>query len=68
MGYCWWQREFLTIKRKTHSYFAWGTGDQHIFIFPELDMIVVSTAGNYSKGQGTQLFRILDDHLLQAFY
>jgi len=66
MGYCWWQRDFKINDQIIHSYFAWGHGDQHIFIFPEMDMIVVTTAANYDKGQGSRVFKILEDYILQA--
>lgn len=68
MGYCWWQRDFIINNRNIHTYFAWGHGDQHIFIFPQLDMIVISTAGNYAKRQGSQVFRILGNYILQASF
>jgi len=66
MGYCWWQRDFNVNFRKIHSYFAWGHGDQHIFILPALDMIVVSTAGNYNKREDYQMFKIIEDYILPA--
>ena len=38
-GYQWW-----TNKIGGHSfYMAWGTGGQNIFVFPDLDMVVVTT-------------------------
>lgn len=66
MGYCWWQRDFKINDQIIHSYFAWGHGDQHIFIFPEMNMIVVTTAANYDKWQGSQVFKVLEDYIFQA--
>jgi CubicO group peptidase (beta-lactamase class C family) len=64
MGYCWWQGNFFLNRQKVQSYFAWGHGDQHIFIFPKLNMIIVSTAGNYKKGKGYQMFKVIQDYIL----
>jgi len=44
---------------------AWGLGDKFIFVLPELDMVVVSTAANY-PGVQAQAFRFLNSHLIPA--
>jgi hypothetical protein len=51
-GYQWWLLPLEGVAGHTPQpndiKIAWGWGDQFIFIIPYLDMIVVSTAGNYS--------------------
>jgi len=44
---------------------AWGLGDKFIFVLPALDMVVVSTAGNY-PGQEGQPFRFLNTYIVPA--
>jgi len=44
---------------------ALGLGDKHIFVLPDLDMVVVSTASNYPGEQG-QAFRFLNTHIVPA--
>jgi CubicO group peptidase (beta-lactamase class C family) len=39
-GYGWWSREFAD----QDSCFAWGFGGQYIFVFRELDLVVVTTS------------------------
>jgi len=46
-GYLWWRRN-LTVQGRTHESFkAMGWGGQEIFVFPDLDMVVVFTGANY---------------------
>lgn len=51
-GYQWWLLPLEGVAGHTPQsndiIIAWGWGDQFIFIIPYLDMVVVSTAGNYS--------------------
>ncbi|WP_154224459.1 serine hydrolase domain-containing protein [Marinicella rhabdoformis] len=58
-GYQWWVTEFIDkTGRKHHSYYANGYGRQYIFVFPESDTIIVSTADDYNRdgpGMGTLL-------------
>ncbi len=52
-GYFWWVRTFTVGGKKYRSCQGRGAGGQFIFVFPELELIVVSTAHN--KGMGTML-------------
>lgn len=65
-GYYWQQTDFTVNNKTYYSIMAWGDGGQFLFIFPELKMIVVSTAGNYGKGQDRVIFDMLDDFILPA--
>jgi len=46
-GYQWWQFDFEVDGEVHESYAAWGWGGQHIFVFPQFDMVVVFTGGDY---------------------
>jgi CubicO group peptidase (beta-lactamase class C family) len=46
-GYQWWTKTFHSGSKSYPAYFAQGWGGQCIFVFPESDMIVVLTGGNY---------------------
>ncbi len=41
-----------------------GWGGQAIMVFPELDMVVVFTGGNYASK--SKLFEIVEDYVLEA--
>jgi CubicO group peptidase (beta-lactamase class C family) len=51
-GYQWWLLPLEGVAGHTPQpndiIIAWGWGDQFIFVIPHLDLVVVSTAGNYS--------------------
>ncbi len=65
-GYQWWVTEFPDrLGRKHPSYYADGHGRQYIFVFPESDTLVISTADDYDRdeqGIGT----LLRQHILPA--
>ncbi len=58
-GYQWWTLSFTdSLNRIWHSYYASGYGRQYIFVFPEADMVIVSTAKDFfydDDGIGYQL-------------
>jgi CubicO group peptidase (beta-lactamase class C family) len=62
-GYQWWLGTFTT--GDIDSYFAAGWGGQYIFVLPELEMVVVMTAGAYSGGYGL-FYSIVNDYILHA--
>ena len=47
-GYFWWIRSFEVNGNKYKTFYAAGNGGQFIFIFPEIELVVVLTGGNYS--------------------
>jgi CubicO group peptidase (beta-lactamase class C family) len=48
-GHQWWTTVFKDINNRTyHSYYADGFGRQFIFVFPEIDLVVVSTARDFT--------------------
>jgi CubicO group peptidase (beta-lactamase class C family) len=46
-GYQWWLRTYDFGSEEVMTFFAAGWGGQRISVFPSLDMVVVSTGGNY---------------------
>jgi CubicO group peptidase (beta-lactamase class C family) len=63
-GYGWWSQSF-----NGHlACFAWGFGGQYIFVFRELDLVIVvtsaSTVSDERRGYRRQLFDLLETHVL----
>jgi CubicO group peptidase (beta-lactamase class C family) len=46
-GYQWWLQTYDLGSERVHSFYAAGWGGQRISVFPDLDMVVVLTGGNY---------------------
>lgn len=66
-GYLWWRRSFDVNGQKHRSYFAAGNGGQTIWVFPDLDMVVVMTSTAYGTRYGNrQPVQILQDYILPA--
>jgi CubicO group peptidase (beta-lactamase class C family) len=63
-GYGWWIQAF----DRHRACFAWGFGGQYIFVFRELDLVVVATSAttvsDERRGYRRQLFDLLETHLL----
>ncbi|MEM7333419.1 MAG: serine hydrolase [Chloroflexota bacterium] len=64
-GYQWWRFSDdnpVVFNLDTNDvYFAWGFGGNFIFVVPHLDLVVVTTAQNFSIG--TQIFPILPEYI-----
>ena len=63
-GYLWWLGTFSTGDTKT--FFAAGHGGQFIFVFPELEMVVVFTAGGFEERNYAPVIQIVNDYILPA--
>ena len=63
-GYFWWGEDCEVGGKTYHGMQGRGAGGQFIFMFPELDLVVVVTSHN--KGMGT-LLRSLPKKLIPAF-
>lgn len=50
-GYHWWLQTYEVDGGQIESFSASGWGGQKIFVFPGLDMVVVTTAGYYDEPQ-----------------
>jgi CubicO group peptidase (beta-lactamase class C family) len=64
-GYLWWLSEVPVWSKVVRSFAASGAGGQAIVAFPELEMVVVISGGNYDDDAG-QPFEILERFILPA--
>ena len=65
-GYQWWIAEGAdTRQRSWHVFFASGWGSQAIFVVPELDLVVVTSADNYDY-QGADVDAMLVTRIAPA--
>ncbi len=64
-GYGWWVSEV----GGHDTCFAWGYGGQYVFVVPDLDLVIVTTASpdvsEERRGHRRQLFDLLDQHVIQ---
>ena len=65
-GYSWWTCELQSGGKKINMYRANGWGGQVIMVFPEQEMVVVFTSGNYATR--STLFKIISKYVLPAVY
>jgi CubicO group peptidase (beta-lactamase class C family) len=68
-GYHWYLGEFvlnhLDGRRRERWIAAFGNGGQRLYLFPQLELLVVMTAGNYNRrDQGTPVYRLLTEIIL----
>jgi CubicO group peptidase (beta-lactamase class C family) len=64
-GYGWWIRDFAGHE----ACFAWGYGGQYIIVFPDLQLVVVTTsattAGEERRGHRRLIFDLVETHILR---
>ncbi|HEX7180923.1 MAG TPA: serine hydrolase [Thermoanaerobaculia bacterium] len=65
-GYLWWVFDFPYQDRKIRAYSANGNGGQSVIVVPELDLVVMFYAGNYSDAPGFNWYRQYIPKLLPA--
>lgn len=65
-GYHWMQVESRIGDRVVHSYFVPGDGNQIVAVFPELQMVIVCTAGNYGRDPQSDYFSLFEEFILPA--
>ena len=63
-GYTWWTSELSHKGNEIKMFRAGGWGGQEIMVFPEVDMVIVFTGGNYDKK--TTLYKLLEKYILPA--
>jgi CubicO group peptidase (beta-lactamase class C family) len=67
-GYAWWRRRFTAGDGSVETYHAAGNGGQMLFVIPQLDLVVLFQAGNYSNGRMLSVMRdrYMQDMILPA--
>ena len=63
-GYQWWLATYRLGSQTVGSFYADGWGGQRIMVFPDLDMVVVFTGGNYVEGNPVD--EIIERYILPA--
>ena len=63
-GYLWWIKSFCTKSGCENSYLADGWGGQRIVVFPNLNVVVVLTGGNYATPEPCH--EIVSQYILPA--
>ena len=67
-GYLWWKNYFDINEKHIQGYQAQGNGGQMVFVFPDFDMVVVFTAGNYGNPRMINAFEILENDILPSLF
>lgn len=67
-GYAWWRQTYDVDGVAVDTFYASGNGGQLLFVVPELELVVLIFAGNYSDGQTRNEFRdrFMSEHILPA--
>jgi CubicO group peptidase (beta-lactamase class C family) len=64
-GYLWWVYDIADHE----TCFAWGYGGQYIFVVPDMDLVIVTTASpdvsEERRGHRRQVFDILQRQIVQ---
>ena len=66
-GYQWWIRTLTTASASYLTQYASGNGGQFIFVVEDLDLVVVSTGGNFGSSTMFQAYDLLERYVLPAF-
>ena len=64
-GYQWWQWERVD-GREFSAYFASGWGGQWIIVWPEMNMVIVSTGGNYYTDMSMPIQTVIADYIIPS--
>lgn len=64
-GYQWWLWESL-YDVDFEAYMASGWGGQWIIVSPNLNMVIVSTAGNYYTGEKIPIHTVIAEHIIPS--
>lgn len=65
-GYNWWLGRSTFRGRNVDFYCALGWGGQYVFVYPELDLVVVHTAGGYYDDRPLGAHTLIREHVLAA--
>jgi len=66
-GYLWWRWMFNLDGRPFPAFSAQGNGENHIFVFPDLDLVIVLTGSAYEEVYGpAQTSMMMSQYILPA--
>jgi CubicO group peptidase (beta-lactamase class C family) len=65
-GYNWWLGRSQLGDRKVEYFRASGWGGQNIYVYPELDMVIVFTAGGFYEARPLNVNDLIEDYIFQA--
>jgi len=65
-GYQWWQKAYSYNSKSYPSFFATGWGGQNIIIIRDLNLVIVTTAGNWYEPERISPFTIVSDYIVPA--
>ncbi len=66
-GYLWWLKSFKAGDKTHAAYFMTGNGGNKVFVFPDLDIVVVVTTTNYNQRDAHALTeKLVSEHILAA--
>jgi CubicO group peptidase (beta-lactamase class C family) len=65
-GYNWWLGRSQHADRTVEYFRAAGWGGQYVYVFPELDLIVVFTAGGYYDSRPLDVNDIIEQYIFRA--
>jgi CubicO group peptidase (beta-lactamase class C family) len=65
-GYQWWLRSYNVNSENIDSFYAIGNSGQFILVFPELMMVIISTAQNFDSGWSQNFFNLVSQYILAA--
>ena len=63
-SYSWWTKTFSNSGEEINMFYAAGWGGQNIFVFPDLNAVVVVTGGTYTSS--TRTFTLLERYIIPA--
>jgi CubicO group peptidase (beta-lactamase class C family) len=63
-SYSWWTKTFSVSGKEINMFYAGGWGGQNIFVFPDLNTVVVTTGGTYTSS--TRTMALLEKYIIPA--
>ena len=64
-SYSWWTKTFSDSGKEINMFYAGGWGGQNVFVFPDLNTVIVTTGGTYTSS--TRTMALLEKYVIPAF-
>ena len=65
-GYNWWLGRSEYVDREVEYFRAAGWGGQYVYVFPELELVIVFTAGGFYETRPLNVNDIIEDYIFLA--